>query len=91
MSYGEKLFSMQQQMRHKGKKLTWNENAEAAYQRMKKELRGMPTENDMYIIKTNASVIAISGIFHQEKTWNVRTVLRPTAYGSKDLSDTKMK
>ena len=40
---------MQQLMRHKGKKFTWNNAAEESFQRIKKELceapvMGMPTE-----------------------------------------------
>ena len=49
----------------------------------------MPTEKGMYVLDTDASVVAISGILHQEQEWNGRTVLRP--YGSKVLSDTEMK
>ena len=52
---------------------------------------GMPTEKGMYVLDTNASVVAIYGILHQEQEWNGRTVLRPIAYGSKVLSDTEMK
>ena len=44
----------------------------------------------MYVLDTDASVVAISGILHQEQEWNGRTVLRPIAYGSKVLSDTEM-
>ena len=51
---------------------------------------GRPTEKGMYILDTDASVVAISGILHQEQEWN-GTVLRPIAYGSKVSSDTKMK
>ena len=51
----------------------------------------MPTEKGMYVLDTDASVVAISGILHQEQEWNGRTVLRPIAYGSKVLSDTEMK
>ena len=43
------------------------------------------------MLDTDASVVAISGILHQEQEWNGRTVLRPIAYGSKVLSDTEMK
>ena len=83
-------------MRHKGKKFTWNNAAEESFQRMKKELceapvLGMPTEKGMYVLDTDASVVAISGILHQEQEWNGKTVLRPIAYGSKVLSDTEMK
>ena len=51
----------------------------------------MPTEKGMYVLDTDASVVAISGILHQEQEWNGKTVLRPIAYGSKVLSDTEMK
>ena len=51
----------------------------------------MPTEKGMYVLDTDASVVAISGILHQEQEWIGRTVLRPIAYGSKVLSDTEMK
>ena len=87
---------MQQLMRHKGKKFTWNNAAEESFQRIKNELceapvLGMPTEKGMYVLDTDASVVAISGILHQEQEWNGKTVLRPIAYGSKVLSDTEMK
>ena len=87
---------MQQLMRHKGKKFTLNNAAEESFQRIKKELceapvLGMPTEKGMYVLDTDASVVAISGILHQEQEWNGKTVLRPIAYGSKVLSDTEMK
>ena len=52
---------------------------------------GMPTENGMYVLHTDASVLAISGILHQEQEWNGKIVLRPIAYGNKVLSDTEMK
>ena len=52
---------------------------------------GMPTEKGMYVLDTDASVVAISGILHQEQEWNVGTVFRHIAYDSKVLSDTEMK
>ena len=45
----------------------------------------------MYVLDTDASVVAISGILHQEQEWNGKTILRPIAYGSKVLSDTETK
>ena len=51
----------------------------------------MRTKKGTYVLDTDASVVAISGILHQEQEWNGRTVLRPIAYGSKMLSDTEMK
>ena len=51
----------------------------------------MPTKKRMHVLDTGASVVAISGVLHQEQEWNGRTVLRPIAYGSKVLSDTEKK
>ena len=45
----------------------------------------------MFLLDTDASAVAISGILHQEQEWNGRMVLRPIAYGSKVLSDTEIK
>ena len=94
--YADKVYPMQQLMRHKGKKFTWNNAAKESFQRIKKELceapvLGMPTEKGMFVLDTDASVVAISGILHQEQEWNGKTVLRPIAYGSKVLSDTEVK
>ena len=79
-----------------GKKFEWNDEAQVAFENIKRELceapvLGMPTEKGMYVRDTYASVVAISGILHQEQEWNGRTVLGPIAYGSKVLSDTEMK
>ena len=73
---------MQQLMRNKGKKFEWNERAQEAFEIRKRELSeapvlGMPTEKGMYVLDTDASVVAISGILHQQLEWNGRTVLRP--------------
>ena len=46
------------------------------------KLAYMPTEKGMNILDTDASVVAVSGILHQEQQWNGRTVLRPIAYGN---------
>ena len=45
----------------------------------------------MFVLDTDASVVAIFGILHQEQEWNGKTVVRPIACGSKVLSDTEMK
>ena len=83
-------------MRNKGKKFTWTDEAQVSFENIKRELCeapaiGMPTEKGMFVLDTDASVVAISGILHQEQEWNGRTVLRPIAYGRKVLSDTEMK
>ena len=52
---------------------------------------GTPAEKAINVLDTDASVVAISGILHQEQEWNGKAVLRPIAYGSKVLSDTEKK
>ena len=94
--YADKIYPMQRLMRNKGKKFTWTDEAQVSFENIKRELceapvLGMPTEKGMFVLDTDASVVAISGILHQEQEWNGRTVLRPIAYGSKVLSDTDMK
>ena len=63
---------MQQLMRHNGKKFTWNNAAEESFKRIKRELcvapvLETPAEKAMYVLDTDASVVAISGILHQEQ------------------------
>ena len=94
--YADKIYPMQRLMRNKGKKFTWTDEAQVSFENIKRELceapvRGIPTEKGMFVLDTDASVVAISGILHQEQEWNGRTVLRPIAYGSKVLNDTEMK
>ena len=65
--YANKVYPMQKLMRNKGKKFEWNEEAQAAFENIKRELSeapvlGMPTEKGMYVLDTDASVVAISGI-----------------------------
>ena len=87
---------MQHFVRHKGKKFMFNNAAKESFPRIKTELceapvLGMPTGKGMYVLVTDALVVAISGILHQEQEWSGKTVLRPIAYGSKNLSDTEMR
>ena len=94
--YADKVYPMQKLMRNKGKKFEWNDEAQVAFENIKPELceapvLGMPAEDGMYVLDTDASVVAITGILHQEQEWNGRTVLRPIVYGSKVLSYTEMK
>ena len=73
--YADKVYPMRKLMRNKGKKFEWNEEAQVAFENIKRELceapvLGMPTEKGMYVLDTDASVVAISGILHQEQAWN---------------------
>ena len=51
----------------------------------------MPTEKGIFVLDTDASVVAISGKLQQELEWNGTTILRPIAYGSKVMSNTEKK
>ena len=63
--YADKVYPMQKLMRNKGKKFEWNNEAQVAFENIKRELceapvLGMPTEKGMYVLDTDASVVAIS-------------------------------
>ena len=65
--YADKVFPMQKMMHNKGKKFEWNEESHAAFENIKRELceapaLGMPTEKGMYLLDTDAPVVAISGM-----------------------------
>ena len=73
--YADKVYPMQRLMRNKGKKFEWKDEAQVASENIKRELceapvLGMPTEKGMYVLDTDSSVVAISGILHQEQEWN---------------------
>ena len=77
---------MQQLMPNKGKKSSWTDEAQDFFENIKRELceapvLGMPTEIRMFVLDTDASLVAISGVFRQEHEWNGRTVLQPIANG----------
>ena len=87
---------MQKLMRNKGKKFEWNDEAQVAFENIKRELceapvLGMPTEKGMYVLDTDASVVSHLRNTASRARMEGRTVLRPIAYGSKVLSDTEMK
>ena len=82
--HADKVYPMQKLMRNKGKKFERNEEAQVAFENIERELceapvLGLSTEKGMYVLGTDASVVAISGILHQEQEWNGTTVLRPLA------------
>ena len=70
--YADKIYPMQQLLRNKGKKFTWTDEAQVSFENIKRELceapvLGMPTEKGMFVLDTDASVVAISGILYQEQ------------------------
>ena len=57
--YADKVYPMQKLMRNKGKKFEWNDEAQVAFENIKRELceapvLGMPTEKGMYVLDTDA-------------------------------------
>ena len=63
--YADKMYPLQRLMRNKGKKFELNDEAQVAFDNIKRELceapvLGMPTEKGMYDLDTDASVVAIS-------------------------------
>ena len=62
--YPDKVYLMQRLMRNKVKKFEWNVEAQVAFENLKWELceapvLGMPREKGMYVLDTDASVVAI--------------------------------
>ena len=69
-------------MPKEGKKFEWHERAQEAFENIKRELSEvpvlrMPREQSMYALDTDASLVAFSGILHQEQERHGRTGLRP--------------
>ena len=69
--YTDKVYLMKKLIRNKGNNFEWNKEAQAAFENTKRELceapvLGMLKEKGMYILDTDASVVAISGILHQD-------------------------
>ena len=63
------------------------DEAEVSFENIKRELCEaavlvLPTEKQMFVLDTDASVIAISGLLRYVHEWTGRTALRPIAYGS---------
>ena len=57
--YVDKVYPMQKLMRNKGKKFEWSDEAEVAFENIKRKLceapvLGMPTEKGMYVLDTDA-------------------------------------
>ena len=60
--YADKVYPMQKLMRNKGKKFEWNDEAQVAFENIKRELcegavLAMPTEKACMFLDTDASVV----------------------------------
>ena len=67
--YADKIYHMQKLTQTKGKNFCWTDEAQVSFENIKHELceapvLGMPTEKRMFVLDTDASVVAISGILH---------------------------
>ena len=65
--YADKVYPMQKLMRTKGKKFEWSDEAQMAFENIKRELcetpvLGMPTEKGIYVLDRYTSVVGISGM-----------------------------
>ncbi len=74
----------------------WNDGAEKAFELTKEKLcsapvLALPRQDGTFILDTDASDVAISGILHQEQEVDGKIKIRPIAYGSKMLSATERK
>ncbi|MEO1519094.1 MAG: ribonuclease H family protein, partial [Bacteroidota bacterium] len=83
-------------MLRKNNQFEWTEEAQVAFERLKKALVDaqaltLPTEDGRFYLDTDASNVGISAILHQEQEWNGKKVLRPIYFGSKSLNSTQMK
>ena len=70
--YADKVYPMRQLMRNKGKKFEWNDEAQEAFENITRELceapvLGMPTQKSIYVLDTDASAVAFSGILHHKQ------------------------
>ncbi len=73
-----------------------NDGAEKAFELTKEKLcsapvLALPRQDGTFILDTDASDVAISGILHQEQEVDGKIKIRPIAYGSKMLSATERK
>ena len=69
--YADKVYPMQKLMRNQGEKFEWSDEAQTAFENIGREapVLGMPAEKGMYVLDTDASIVAISRILHQEQEW----------------------
>ena len=72
------------------KAFNWSAEAQTAFDQLKEELSSepvlsLPNDEGTFVLDTDASAVAISGILHQEQEWNGRSILRPISYGSRVL------
>ena len=63
--YADKVYPMQQLMRHKGKKFMWNSAAEESFQRIKKELcEGARYFDEKRVVRAGYGCVSGSDLAH---------------------------
>ena len=92
--HAAKVQPMQELLR-KNQHFYWKEKHQEAFDSVKQALAdatalAAPNEEGHFVLDTDASVVAIAGILHQEQQYNGKTILRPIVYGSKSLTRTQM-
>ena len=78
----------------KNNKLSWSEEAERAFKLIKEKLTSAPVlqlsnETGEFVLDTDASICAISGILHQYQTINGKEKLVVIAYAGRSLTGTE--
>ena len=91
MRFAQVVFPLRQAMDTKKNKLTWSKAAEEAFVEIKKKLisppvLGLPQSEKRFILDTDASVCAISGILHQEQEIAGKNKVVVIYYGSRALT-----
>ena len=70
--YVDKIYPKRKLLQNKGKKFSWTDEAQVSFENIQHKLceapvLGIPAEKGMFVLDTDASVVAISGILHQDQ------------------------
>ena len=95
--FSEVIEPLRRTMNIRSKKLTWSEDATVGFAEVKRLLTSapilsLPQDEGKFVLDTDASNCAISGILHQyQKNEKGEEVLRPISYGSKALAGAELR
>ena len=84
-----------QEFLSKNQHFCWKQKHEEAFESVKQALAdaialAAPIEEGRFVLDTDATAVAITGILHQEREHNRRTIVCPIVYGSKSLTRTQL-